>query len=134
MRRTLPRQKTHKRDATPGLIYLVGILAYGAWGGWFYLLLTRSPEDLKNRLLFLGSFFLAILFTGVFLFYQVSHATTGKTPRVIFYPAARRGLFLAVFFLSLGAMKIFTILNPLNAFLLGAILLLIEFQASRRTS
>ena len=132
MRHTLPHQKPQKRDTTPGLIYLIGILAYGAWGGWVYLLLTSSPQDLKNRLFFLGTFFLAIFFTGIFLFYQISHATTGKTPRIIFYPAVRRGFFLGVLFLGLGAMKLFTILTPLNAFLLGAILLLVEFQASRR--
>jgi len=132
MRHALPRQKPQKHGATPGLIYLIGLLAYGAWGSWVYLLLTFSPDDIKNRLLFLVTFFLAVFFTGLFLFYQISHAVSSKAPRVIFYPAARRGLFLALFFLVLGAMKLFNIFNLLNSFLLGAILLLIEFQATRR--
>src|SRR3990172_4935762 len=123
MRHALPRQKPQKHGATPGLIYLIGLLAYGAWGSWVYLLLTFSPDDIKNRLLFLGTFFLAVFFTGLFLFYQISHATSSKSPRVIFYPAARRGLFLALLFLALGTMKLFNILNLLNAFLLVAILL-----------
>lgn len=130
MRKTLPKQKS-RRDTTPKIIYLLGLLAYAAWAGWGYLLINRSPEQLADRALFLGAAFLALFLTGVFLFYQAGRTLTGKSPRVVFYPAARRALFFALFFLLVGVMKILSILNPLNAGLLGLILLLVEIQASR---
>jgi len=130
MRKTLPKQKT-KRDTTPKVVYLLGLLAYAAWAGWVYVLINRSPEQFADRLIFLGASFLALFLTGIFLFYQAGRTFTGKSARVVFYPAARRALFFAVFFFLIGVMKILSILNPVNAGLLGAILLLVEIQASR---
>jgi len=131
MRKVLPARKRVKRDATPKVVYLIGFLAYAAWGSWAWILLNLSSEEVLNQLAFLGASFLALFLTFLFLFYQAAKEATGKAPAVVFYPAARRAFFVAVFFPILGAMKLLGIFNLTNAGLLGLILLLIEFQISR---
>jgi len=130
MRKTLSK-KAAKRDTTPKIIYLLGLLAYAAWAGWGYVLINHSPDQFADRMLFLGASFLALFLTSMFLFYQAGKSFTGKAARVVFYPAVRRAFFFAIFFSLLGVMKILSILSLVNAGLLGAILLLVEIQASR---
>ncbi|NIT03726.1 hypothetical protein GTO10_02220 [Candidatus Saccharibacteria bacterium] len=131
MRRTLPTRKKIKRDATPRVIYLIGFLAYAAWGGWAWVLFNLAPEGVPNQLVFLGTSFLALFLTFLFLFYQAAKEATGKAPPVVFYPAARRAFFVAFFFPALGVMKLLGIFNLINAGLLSLILLLVEIQISR---
>jgi len=130
MRKTLPRRKTN-RDASPKVIYLIGFLAYAAWGAWAYLLFKSSPEGTSSRILFLAALTAATFLTFLFLFYQISKAISGRSPEVVFYPAARRALFLSVFGLVLGGMQILGIFTWINAGLIGLILLLVEIQISR---
>jgi len=54
MRKTLNRRKIN-RDTPPKIVYLIGFLAYAAWGGWAYLLLYRPPDEPVNRLFFVLS-------------------------------------------------------------------------------
>lgn len=132
MRKTLPARKTN-RDATPKIIYLVGFLAYGAWGTWAYLLLYHSPDELVNRVFFILAFCAAIFLTALFLFFQVGKAITGKSVELVFYPAARRALFASFFFLAAALMKLIGIFSWLNAGLLALILLLTEIWKSTRS-
>lgn len=129
-RKVLSKRKT-KRDTTPKIVYLIGILAYGAWFGWGYILLKFSPDSLPNRLLFLGGFFLALFLTFLFLFYQAGKILTSKAPSVVFYPAVRRAFLVGGFFFLLGVMKLLGIFTLTNAGLFGLILLLTEIQISR---
>ncbi|SRR4030042_1621067 len=131
MRKTLSKRKS-SRDAPPKIIYLVGLLAYAAWGGWAYLLFNFSPEESLNRTFFLAVLFAAVFFTFLFLFYQGGKVTSGRSSEVVFYPAVRRAFFLAIFVLSLAGMRLLEIFTWINAGLLGTILLLTEFQLSRR--
>jgi hypothetical protein len=131
MRKILSKRKIN-RDTSPKIIYLIGLLAYAAWGGWTYLLLYRSPDELTNRLFFILSFTAAVFFTALFLFYQLGKVATGKAAEMVFYPAARRALLLGFFFLATALMKLIGIFSLLNAGLLALILLLTEIWKSTR--
>ena len=131
VRKVLPKRGP-KRDATPKVVYLIGILAYAAWAGWAYVLVTLSPDGLGNRVLFLLSAFLALFLTFLFIFYQTGRFTTGKAPSVVFYPAARRAFLVGIFVFIVGVMKLLKIFNILNAGLLGLVMLLLEIQISKR--
>lgn len=131
MRKILPRRRIH-RDAPPKIVYLIGFLAYVAWGSWTYLLFNFSPENPLNRVLFLGALAAAVFLTSLFLLYQSGRILTGRAPRVIFYPAARRAVLLTGYILLLAGMQLLEIFTWVNAGLLGLILLLTEIQLSRR--
>src|SRR3972149_3831706 len=120
MRKTLPKRKIN-RDAPPKIVYLIGFLAYAAWGAWAYLLFNFSPETLPNRVLFLTALAAAVFLTFLFLFYQSGKTLTGRAPEVIFYPAVRRALFLAGYVLLLAGMRLLGIFTWVNAGLLGLI-------------
>ncbi len=130
MRKILSRRRIN-RDAPPKIVYLIGFLAYAAWGTWAYLLFNFSPDTLPNRILFLAALAAAVFFTFLFLFYQSGKTLTGRAPEVIFYPAVRRALFLTGYVLLLAGMRLFGIFTWINAGLLGLILLLTEIQLSR---
>ena len=129
-RKILPKHSTH-RDATPKIIYFIGLFAYLFWAGWVYILLKLSPSLLTNRLLFLGTLFGAVFFTFLFLFYEGGKISTGKAPPIVFYPAVRRAFLAAIFLFFWFAMSLFSIANPINIGLFGLILLLVEIQISR---
>ncbi|OGC59683.1 hypothetical protein A2890_02150 [candidate division WWE3 bacterium RIFCSPLOWO2_01_FULL_53_14] len=131
MRKTLSARKSN-RDRTPKIVYLVGFLAYGAWGAWAYLLIYRSPDELVHRLFFILAFCAAIFLTALFLFYQIGKAATGKAAEIVFYPAARRAIFVSFFFLATALMRLVGIFSWLNAGLLALILLLTEIWKSTR--
>ena len=131
MRKTLNRRKIN-RDTPPKIVYLIGFLAYAAWGGWAYLLLYRPPDEPVNRLFFVLSFCGAIFFTALFLFYQLGKIATGKAAEVVFYPAARRAFFVSIFFLATALMRLIGIFSWINAGLLALILLLTEIWKSTR--
>jgi hypothetical protein len=131
MRKTLNRRKIN-RDTPPKIVYLIGFLAYAAWGGWAYLLLYRPPDEPVNRLFFVLSFCGAIFFTALFLFYQLGKIATGKAAEVVFYPAARRAFFASIFFLATALMRLVGIFSWINAGLLALILLLTEIWKSTR--
>ena len=57
-RKILPKHSTH-RDTTPKIIYLIGLLAYVFWGAWGYILFNFPPDNIRNRLFFLGALFAA---------------------------------------------------------------------------
>ena len=126
----LPKRRSN-RDAPPKIVYLIGFLAYGAWGAWAYLLFSRDPAEPGNRLLFVAAFIAAVFFTGLFLFYQVGKAISGKAAQVVFYPSARRALFLSAFFLLAALMQLGGILNWITGTTLALILLLTEIWKSR---
>jgi len=132
VRKVLPKRKT-SRDASPKIVYLVGFLAYSAWGAWAYILFTRNPVELANRFLFVAAFAGAIFFTALFLLYQAGKIVTGKAAEVVFYPSARRALFVAAFFLFAALMQLVGIFSWLNAGLLALILLLTEIWKSTRS-
>ena len=130
MRRTLPKRKI-KREGMPRFLYPIAFLAFAFWAGWGYLLFFIPPNKLISRILFLGVLFFALFLTFAFLFYEISSLFRKVKPRELFYPAARRALFIAAFFSFAGAMKLLGIANPLNLALFGAILLLTEIQITR---
>ena len=130
-RKILPKPRV-SRDAPPKILYLVGFLAYASWFGWGYLLFNFPPDPVLNRLLFLGALFTALLFSFLFLFYEGGKLLTGKSSSLVFYPAMRRALLLALFFSLSAGMRILGIANWLNLSLLGLVLLLSEIQISRR--
>src|SRR3989304_5779429 len=115
MRKVLTKRKIN-RDTPPKIVYLIGFLAYGAWGAWAYLLLYRPPDETMNRFLFVLAFCGAIFFTALFLF----------------YPAARRAFFVSIFFLATALMRLIGIFSWINAGLLALILLLTEIWKSTR--
>jgi len=131
MRKVLSKRKVN-RDASPKIVYLVGFLAYGAWGAWAYLLFTRDPFELANRFFFVAALAIAVFFTALFLLYQAGKIVTGKAAEVVFYPSARRALFVSVFFLLAALMRLIGIFSWLNAGLLALILLLTEIWKSIR--
>ena len=129
-RKILPKRSTH-RDTTPKIIYLIGFLAYVFWGAWGYILFNFPPDNIRNRLFFLGALFAAFFFTFLFLFYEIGKITTGKAPSVVFYPAVRRAFFAAIFFALWAIMSLLGIASLINIGLFGLILLLTEVQISR---
>jgi hypothetical protein len=131
MRKTLSKRKI-SRDTPPKIVYLIGFLAYAAWGAWAYLLLYQPPNETVNRLFFVLAFCVAIFFTALFLFYQIGKIATGKAAEVVFYPAARRAFFASAFFLTTALMQLIGIFSWLNAGLLALILLLTEIWKSTR--
>ena len=131
MRKVLTKRKIN-RDTPPKIVYLIGFLAYGAWGAWAYLLLYRPPDETMNRFLFVLAFCGAIFFTALFLFYQLGKIVTGKAAEVVFYPAARRAFFVSIFFLATALMRLVGIFSWINAGLLALILLLTEIWKSTR--
>ncbi len=132
MARKVLSKRGPKRDATPKVVHLIGILAYTAWGGWAYILINLSPDAIGNKMLFLLAAFGALFLTFLYLFYQAGKAATGKSPSIVFYPASRRAFFVGIFVFLLGAMKLLKIFNILNAGLLGLVMLLLEVQLSRK--
>ena len=131
MRKTLSRRKIN-RDTSPKIIYLIGFLAYAAWGAWAYLLFNRDPNELANRIFFVLAIAAAFFFTALFLFYQLGKIATGKAAEVVFYPAARRALFISLFFLATALMRLIGIFSWMNAGLLALILILTEIWKSTR--
>lgn len=131
MRRVLPKRKI-RREGTPRFLYLISFLAFASWAGWGYLLFFVPPDKTVARILFLGTLFLALLFTFTFLLYEVSSLFRKVKLHELLYPAIRRAFFVASFFGLAGAMKLLEILNPLNLVLLGTILILAEIQLTRR--
>lgn len=129
--RKLLRKRKINHDAPPKVIYLIGLLAYAAWGAWAYLLFSRDPAELENRLLFVAAFITAIFLTFLFLLYQVGKIISGRAARVIFYPSARRALFVSAFFLLAALMRLGGILNWITGVTLASILLLTEIWKSR---
>ncbi|MDP1710760.1 MAG: hypothetical protein Q8L46_02370 [candidate division WWE3 bacterium] len=130
MRKVLRKRKT-SRDAPPKAIYLIGLLAYGVWGAWAYLLFSRDPAEPENRLFFIAAFSAAIFFTVLFLFYQVGKIISGKAAPLVFYPSARRALFVSAFFLIAALMQLWGILNWVTGTTLALIMLLTEIWKSR---
>ena len=131
MRKTLPKRKIG-RDTPPKIVYLIGFLAYAAWGAWAYLLLYRPPDETVDRLLFVLAFCGAIFFTALFLFYQIGKVATGKAAEVVFYPAVRRAFLTSIFFLATALMRLVGIFSWINAGLLALVLLLTEIWKSTR--
>ncbi len=123
---------------TRGLVWLAWLwVALGAWAGWGYVVVNLTPEDMANRLAFLGLLFLALASTLTFPAYLVAGRLHRRWPLVRdgFAVAVRQGMLGALFVVICAALQMSHSLTGGHVVLILSMLVIIEvfLQVRRET-
>ena len=109
------------------------ILSLPFWVGTIYVVRTAPPEGWPVRLLFLSLLAVSLALTLTAAFHLAPQLISGRgaTPHAL-GPAARRGTLAALAASVMVWLRMERILDPLNALLLVAAAILIEFVILQR--
>lgn len=123
---------------TRGLVWLALLfVALGAWAGWGYVVVNLTPDDVTNRLAFLGLLFLALASTLTGPAYLIAGWLHRRWPLVRdgFAVAVRQGVLGASFVVICAALQMMRTLTGGHVVLILSTLIIVEIflQVRRET-